>query len=171
MTHYSRAEIGLEPGKGRYRLDPGPVKGIALHWPGDKIRRDTVTEVKTALRAWQQYHMHTKGWSDIAYQIAVDQAGNSYGLRGISYRSAANGDETVNKTHLAFLLVLADGEEPSQAMIATVTRKVAQAQRRFKKTLAVVGHQDVRKDPTACPGSAVMRYVKNRRFEPPKEKK
>lgn len=169
MTFYSRNDWGArppEPGPGL--LTPGRVKGIALHWPAMAGRLDTVPEVKAALRSWQAYHMDTHGWSDIAYQSAVDQLGNVYKLRGLSHQSGANGDTETNETFGALLLVLAIGEKPSPAMVAAVQRRVADFRHRFPKGTRIVGHQDIRPEPTSCPGPAVMGLIHAGRFRPTK---
>lgn len=82
MTYYSRNEWGARPRRAAYDFGGSNVDGIALHWPGDGNRRTTVAEVKAALRGWQDYHMDGRGWSDIAYQEAVDQDGNVYSFAG-----------------------------------------------------------------------------------------
>lgn len=166
MTHYSRTEIGLRPTRGRTRLDRADVEGVALHWPGTETRYQTAAGVMAALRGWQRLHMDTNGWSDIAYQLAFDQHGNTYGLRGLRYRSGANGDTDVNERYGAFLLVLAIGEQPTPAMIAAVTKKVGRFFHLFPDAARVVGHLDVRPEPTACPGPAVMRLIHSNAFTP-----
>lgn len=171
MTHYSRHETGLRPAEGRYRLSKLLVRGVALHWPAMAQPLDTVAEVMAALRSWQAYHMDVRGWSDIAYQLAVDQQGNTYGLRGMRYRSAANGGTVVNRTHGAFLLVVAPGEQPSEAMAAKVRQLVAEQQALFPLARRVVGHKDVRPEPTACPGPAVSRLITVGAFDPRKATK
>lgn len=165
--HYSREEWGARPPTpGPGLLTPSRVRGIALHWPAMATRLDTVPEVKTALRSWQDYHMDGHGWSDIAYQAAVDQLGNSYQLRGLRHQSAANGDTDVNETYGALLLVLAMGERPSPAMVHAVQRRVARFRELFPNATRIVGHQDIRPEPTSCPGPAVMGLIHAGRFRP-----
>lgn len=155
---FSRKEWGARPPTARYRLNPLEVRGVALHWPGDSIRRHTPDEVKRALRAWQADHMDRRGWSDIAYQEAIDQDGNRYQCRGLRHRSAANGDEDVNRTHGAILLVLAIGEKPSPAMVKEVKARVGRFGHIFG-AIDVVGHRDIRPGPTACPGDQVAALI------------
>jgi len=167
MTRYNRTEWGARdarPGPGR--LTPGRVRGVALHWPGMGGRLDTVPEVMAALRSWQTYHMDTHGWSDIAYQEAIDQLGNSYRLRGLRTQSGANGGTEQNETHGALLLVVAIGEQPSRAMIATTRRRIARFRELYPKGRRILGHQDIRPEPTSCPGPAVMGLIHAGRFRP-----
>src|SRR3546814_16028092 len=83
MTTYSRADWGARPA----RSGPGPlaardVVGLVFHWPAMSKPLRGFAAVSAALRSWQDYHMG-KGWSDIAYPVAVDQDGNRYILRGL----------------------------------------------------------------------------------------
>lgn len=167
MANYSRAGIGLRP----RRRSPGllnknEVIGVALHWPGMSKPIRGVKNVKAALKSWQAYHMDSNKWSDIAYQVAFDQDGNRYALRGWTKMSAANGNTTLNKRYAAFLLVLAPGEEPTAKMKAAVRKEVKKHRKRFKKSKVVVGHGDIRPGGTACPGSPTHNAIKRGAFEP-----
>ena len=166
MTHFNRKAWGARPPEARYRLNPLEVEGVALHWPAIDVPRVNVAQVKAALRSWQRYHMDTHGWSDIAYQIAVDNRGNWYQLRGLRHRSGANGDQDVNERYGAFLLVLAEDERPSPELVAAVRNRIARFRHIFPNAHQILGHQDVRPDPTSCPGPLVMDYIHRGRFEP-----
>lgn len=175
MTSYSRAEWGARPPEARYELDPDQVNGVALHWPGVPNPLRNVAQVKAALRGWQNLHMDTDtiaegGASDIAYQIAIDNRGNTYQLRGLRHRSGANGGTDVNLDYGAFLLVLAAGEQPSAALVATVQNRIQRFRHIFPRGLQIVGHQDVRPEPTACPGPLVMSLIRRGVFEPKEPK-
>jgi len=129
--------------------------------------------VASALRGWQNYHMDVRGWSDIAYQIAIDQAGRAWTLRGLNIRSAANGDADVNLRFGAFLLVLAPGEQPSAAMIATTKGVIVDFRKRFPSArLQPYGHRDVRprnsagEQTTDCPGPIAEALIQSGKFTP-----
>jgi hypothetical protein len=167
MTVYSRAAWGARPA----RLGPGPlsareVVGFVFHWPAMAKPVRGFKAVAAALRAWQDYHMDDHGWSDIAYQVAVDQDGNRWILRGLDTQSAANGDEDLNDELGAILLILAPGEEPSDAMIREVRRVVADHRRLFPNSDVLIGHNEVRPEGTACPGPIVQRHLEKGTFEP-----
>ena len=166
MTVYSRADWGARSAPAAEPLDASRVVGLAFHWPAMSKPLRGVAAVSAALRGWQAYHMDRKGWRDIAYQVAVDQDGNRYTLRGLDGQSGANGDEDVNRRYGAVLLVLAPGEEPTPAMVREVQNVVADHRRLFARSKALVGHQDVRPEATACPGPAVMRLLSEGVFEP-----
>lgn len=162
---YSRAEWGARPA----RSGPGPLYGsnvesIALHWPAMSHPIRGVEKVKAALRGWQNFHMDTRGWSDIAYQEAVDQDGNRYVLRGLDTQSGANGNEAVNKANGAVLLVLAPGEHPTPAMVKAVREVVADHRELFRNSRGVKGHSDMRE--TTCPGPIALALIRAGEFEP-----
>lgn len=166
MTTYGRADWGARPA----RSGPGPlaaldVVGLVFHWPAMKTPLRGFDAVAEALRGWQAYHM-SKGWSDIAYQVAVDQDGNRWNLRGLDTQSAANGDTDVNDEFGAVLLILAPGEEPTPKMIREARRVVVDHRLLFRKSDALLGHGEVRPEPTACPGPVVQRHLELGTFEP-----
>lgn len=172
MTRYNRKWWGARPPKARTKLNPANVVGIALHWPAMKLPITTTEGVRSALKAWQSYHMDGRDWSDIAYQEAIDQRGNSYQLRGLRAQSAANGDTDVNERYGALLLILGPDEEPSEAMIRTVQRRIRRHRRIFPNSRRIVGHGQIRPEPTECPGPHIQRAIDRGVFDPtPKESK
>lgn len=165
MSRISRKQWGARrrrhhPG----RLDPSDVRGIVLHWPAMSGRVHTAAGAIASLRGWQNYHMDTHGWSDIAYQEAIDQLGNVYVLRGLKNRPAANGTTTTNGQYGALLLIVGPGEEPSAAMIAAVRRRVARHRELFPSSRRIVGHGDLKA--TTCPGNVVRDHIADGTFEP-----
>lgn len=166
MTFLTRADWGARPPRqGPGPLDPLDVIGIALHWPAmaKPLRGDAVS---AALRSWQDYHMDTRGWSDIAYQEAIDQDGNVYELRGLHTQSGANGDTDVNEEYGALLLVLAPGELPTPELMTATRARIARHRTLFPQSRRVVGHQQIRPEPTACPGPIVQKLIDADRFNP-----
>ena len=170
VEYLPRSAWGAAPvdGSGSAPLDPDQVRGVALHWPGTESHTPIASyeAVASALRGWQEYHQNGRGWSDIAYQVAVDQTGRAWTLRGFTTRSAANGDATMNAQYGAILLVLVQGEAPSAAMKATTREVVADFRRRYPEGTAVKAHADVRPEPTDCPGPAATAALRRGEFTP-----
>ena len=159
-----------EPGPGD--LTVSRVEGVVLHWPGMGNRRlDSQAEVASALRGWQNYHMDDRGWSDIAYQAAVDQAGRAWTLRGLREQSGANGNNDVNERFGAVLLVVGTGEQPSPEMISTTREVVRDFRELYPAGTAIKPHSAVRPAGTDCPGDAVRALIESRAFEPGKPAK
>lgn len=172
VTYLPRSAWRARASRGGVALSPSVVQGEALHWPGmakpiNAAGAAGQARVASALRGWQNYHMDGRGWSDIAYQIAIDQAGRAWTLRGLNIRSGANGDAHVNLLYGAFLLVLAPGEKPSAAMIATTKGVITDFRKRFPKARAKpYGHRDVRAAGTDCPGPLAYAAIQAGTFTP-----
>ncbi|GAA0959175.1 hypothetical protein GCM10009554_72470 [Kribbella koreensis] len=154
---------------------PGPgnllaarVRGVAIHWPGTGTTTPIHSQasVASALRGWQAFHMDDRGWSDIAYQVAVDQSGRAWTLRGLREQSGANGDVAVNQQYGAILLVLVTGEQPTAAMKATTRAVVADFRRLYPRGTTIVPHSAIRPDPTDCPGPAARAAITRGDFNP-----
>jgi hypothetical protein len=165
MPTISRAQWGAKATPAADPLSAVEVVGIAVHWPAMAKSLRGVPAVSAALRSWQAYHL-SKGWRDIAYQVAVDQDGNRYILRGLDGVSAANGDTDTNRRYGAVLVVLAPGEAPTPAMLDELRRVVADHRRLFPKSTRVVGHKDIRPEPTACPGPVMESIINSGLLEP-----
>lgn len=170
VTYLPRSAWGARPARGANSLVPSEVENTAFHWPGMSVKIDAAGDigkrrVASALRSWQAYHMDVKKWSDIAYQMAVDQAGRVWTLRGINVRSGANGDGTVNRKYGAILLVLGPGEKPSAAMVASSRALVADYRKRYAKMpVKPTTHSAVRPAGTDCPGSAARAMINGGQF-------
>jgi hypothetical protein len=167
----TRDAWGARPPEAKVSLVRSQVKGTAIHWPGMTGRIDAAgavgqRRVASALRGWQDYHMDTRGWRDIAYQAAVDQAGRKWTLRGLNLQSGANGNEAVNDAYGAILLVLGPGEEPSAAMKSTVQEVIAEFRRLFPAALLIRPHSAVRPEGTDCPGDRARACIARGDFTP-----
>jgi hypothetical protein len=156
------------PNGGPGNLTVSRVEGAVIHWPGTGSTSviHSKAAVASALRGWQNYHMDTRGWSDIAYQIAVDQAGRAWTLRGLRTQSGANGDTDVNERYGAILLILVTGEQPSAAMKATTRAVIADFRRIYSRGTAIRPHSAVRPEPTDCPGDPARAAIARGEFTP-----
>jgi hypothetical protein len=177
MTYVSRAQIGLRPPESSRSLVPSQVKNTAFHYPGTPKPINAVgaagfARVCSALRGWQKYHMDSRGWSDIAYCLGIDQVGRKYTLRGINIRSAANGGTQVNLEYGAVLLILGNDEEPSAAMAKAAREVMGDYRVRFSKIpRRPTWHGAIRPggsatDPsTICPGKRAITQIKAGKFD------
>jgi hypothetical protein len=143
---------------------------VAIHWPGsgETDSFDSDREVADALRGWQAFHMDGRGWSDIAYQRAFSQDGDTWELRGLRTQSGANGDQSANEAYGAFLLILIEGEQPSAAMRAAVRESVLEFRKIYGNDAAEIRpHSAVRPGGgTDCPGPAARAAIARGDFEP-----
>jgi len=94
----SRADLGLRPPRSR-SLNIHPAKGgCTLHWGGAGSRIDDHGDCERIWKAWQDFHMDTRGWVDIAY--CVDEQTEILtqdGWRG--YRDLRAGDIALTLEH------------------------------------------------------------------------
>lgn len=143
------------------------VLGFAVHWPGTTVRIGTPSRksVASRLEGYRRHHVSVRGWSDIAYQVAFDPSGRVWDCRGIKWRSAANGSDRGNDSYGAVLLLLGPGDPVTDDMLNAVRdwRRYKWLQR-YPGATKVVGHQDIRPDPTACPGPASQALVASGAF-------
>lgn len=169
-----RSAWGARPPKsGPGLLTPSRVKGVAIHWPGsgETDSFDSDGEIAAALRGWQAFHMDSRGWSDIAYSVAVSQDGDVWTLRGLREQSGANGCNETNEAYVAILLILIAGEQPSEAMKASVRDVVADVRTIYGNDAAEIKpHSVVRRvcetGGTDCPGPAATAAIVRGDFEP-----
>lgn len=156
------------PNGGPGNLTVSRVQGAVIHWPGTGTTTGihSYAAVASALRGWQNYHMDDRGWSDIAYQVAVDQAGRAWTLRGLRVQSGANGNNDLNERYGAVLLILVTGEQPTAAMKATTRGVIADFRRIFPGGTAIRPHSAVRPDGTDCPGPAARAAIARGDFTP-----
>lgn len=170
VDYLPRSAWNAAPAKaGPGPLTPSRVRGVVVHWPGSSETDsfDSRAEVAAALRGWQRYHQEERDWSDIAYQVAVDQAGRAWTLRGWRTQSGANGNNDLNETYGALLLVLVAGEEPSEAMKRTVRAVVADFRSIYGTDADEIRpHSAVRPDGTDCPGPAAREAIVRGEFDP-----
>lgn len=171
LNYFPRSAWNARASKGPKHLNATGLLGTALHWPGMGNRAlFAQDDVAHALRGWQDYHMDDRGWSDIAYQVAVDQAGRAWQLRGLTTRSGANGDEDANLAYGAILLVLGTGQTPTGALINTTRQVIADFRRLYPKATAIKPHSWVRThytgEGTDCPGDAARGLIAAGQFEP-----
>ena len=149
-------------------LASADVLGLAIHWPGTTgpIGDPGERSIVSRLEGYRRFHTAAppvgRGWADVAYNVAVDQAGRVWDLRGIAYRSAANGTQALNARWVAVLVLLGPGEQPSAKMLDALrwlrSRVVL---KRYPGASRVVGHKDIRPDPTACPGPLMTAHIRS----------
>lgn len=110
----SRADLGLrKPTSVSYNINPSRG-GATPHWGGSSPIIRTHADCENTWRGWQDFHMNTRGWADIAYNAGFCQHGYALAGRGLGVRSAANGTNDGNYRFHAFVWVGGKGMKPSQ---------------------------------------------------------
>lgn len=152
----SRAEAGLrKPRSISHNIKPGDG-GCALHYGGPAQKITDHSQCARRWKAWQDYHMDTHGWADIAYTLGVCNHGYVLAGRGAGVRTAANGTNTGNYTHYAICWIGGEGETPTQVALdafewATLELRKAGAGKSVKS------HSYFK--PTGCPGDPLKRHA------------
>lgn len=94
---HNRSALGLRAPRSISRnITP---RHLTAHYAGDSVwkgRTPDHNRCASIWRAWQDFHMNGRGWSDIAYNSGVCPHGHRFEGRGASVRSAANGTNTGN---------------------------------------------------------------------------
>lgn len=140
--------------------------GVAYHWPGTTAAIIGVqTQAATAqrLREYRNFHVTGRGWRDIGYNFAFDQAGRVWMLRSTTWggnlvgaHCASTTNPRANHKYVGCLLILGADEAPSAAMLAAIndwywTRFLPRWPGRTDNR----GHGQVPGASTSCQGSAV----------------
>ena len=153
---HSRADWGAQPPKRSAKLTPSKTGIVDVHWPGSKghLARDRAG-VAAALRGWQIFHMKTRGWSDIAYNIAVDLAGEVWELRGWD---AVDGGVASRSDDVTILLIMGDQDQMTDVMKSSTLWVMAEWERRLGRKLRRTHHSALTQ--TDCPGPEATAWSK-----------
>lgn len=130
---------------------------VTLHHSGVELGANRHAPAR--LRGHQRFHQD-QGWSDIAYHIGVDAAGNVYELRDPSRA----GDTFTDYDPTNHYLILCEGnydiERPTDAMLDTVARVIADGSQRYGiDPSSLTGHRDHAGTP--CPGEHLYRELES----------
>lgn len=113
----SRADAGLRAPKSVSKNINAASGGVALHYggPATNLNPDNHGECVHLWKQWQDFHMDSRGWSDIAYTMGVCDHGYAFAGRGAGVRTAAQGTNDGNQRYYAVVWLGGEGEEPTQA--------------------------------------------------------
>lgn len=157
---FDRFRSDWEPAK--HPVDGPPfrswlVNTIAIHYTADnRIPAD----VPQYLANIQTAYLSRRGYS-IGYNVAIDQHGICWELRGTTYKCAAN--KGYNDMTFAVLMLVDGQNEANPAMIARIRQLVGDV-RRICPDSKIVGHRDI--GSTACPGVGLYSQLVSGVFEP-----
>ncbi len=109
----TRAEWDARPATSIKHLDAS--FGATRHWEGPHMGDFPHQSCPAKVRGIQNYHMDSKGWTDIAYTGVVCPHGYVYEGRGLLVRTAANGTTEGNETAYAFCYLGGEGDPFTEA--------------------------------------------------------
>ena len=169
MAYYSRSSW-TSAGKGGTALKGTgrTMTTIYIHYPGSggTIGKASVASTKSRLEGYRRQHKNGNGWADIAYNVAVDQSGNVWELRGIDRQSGANGGTASNRSGQAILVLVGNNEAPTAECVAGIKDAVRRIRAVHPKAKTIRGHQQSPDASTACPGAHLMKLVRSGGLEP-----
>jgi hypothetical protein len=156
-------------------LSGSKLRGVAIHWPGttqDIIGDPGQESIASRIRSYRNFHVNTRGWSDIGYNFAIDQAGRVWMLRSTSWAGnrvgahcASQANPDANHEYVGVLLILGDQEQPSAKMIAAFNDWY---RNRFLPVWMgrtdVRGHGKVPGASTSCPGGRALTLIASGAF-------
>jgi peptidoglycan hydrolase-like protein with peptidoglycan-binding domain len=135
---------------------PGPVYGIAYHYEGPTMGVFDHSRCAGKVRGIQDFHMDTRGWSDIAYTAVICPHGFIFEGRWAGVRTAANGTNSGNDHFYALCFLGGVGDpfpiEGKRAFVdATAWLRINSAGNDIKP------HSWFK--PTSCPGDAIRDWI------------
>lgn len=145
----TRAQWGARRPKSVSRnVDPSRG-GLGVHYGGSGTAPATHAGCIARWQSWQDFHMDTRGWVDIAYSFGFCQHGYVFGGRGFGVRTAANGTDDGNSRFLAACWVGGAASTPSRQALDALEWITAEV-RRLGAGTQVRPHRWFK--PTDCPG-------------------
>ncbi|MGY0057665.1 peptidoglycan-binding domain-containing protein [Streptomyces sp. LZ34] len=142
----SRERWGARPPWDVVKVPASERTGFVVHY--------SAASPTQTVRAIQNYHMDSNGWSDIGYNFLVDQAGRLYEGRGWQNEGAHT--LHYNRTHIAVCFIGADGDATPEAK-RSIRSLYAATNNKIGKTLSTTYHSAL--GSTACPGNDLRSWV------------
>jgi hypothetical protein len=153
----TRAQLNMRrPRSVSRNISPGGG-GAAVHWGGPRQNIGTHAQCEQTWRAWQNYHMNTHGWADIAYTTGFCNHGYALAGRGLGVRTAANGTNAGNNAYYAFTWIGGQGNTPTQAAVDALEWLIHNA-RQNGAGRRVRPHRDF--TGSSCPGDVFFRHAR-----------
>lgn len=145
-------------------LSASQVTGIVIHYPGDAaVTRKGLSQTRNGalLRGYRRYHLTGRGWPDIGYCYAVDQAGTCWTLAGnrVAAHSATEADPTANHTNIGVLFIVGNNEAPTPEAVQAFRELRAHLLKTFPRATRLRGHRQVTGASTSCPGNALINLI------------
>lgn len=157
----TRAELKMRPPKSISRNINPSLGGVAAHYGGSGPNPVPTTHDKCqdTWRGWQNYHMDTHGWADIAYTSGFCNHGIVLAGRGYGIRTAANGTNDANYKYYAFVWIGGGSAEPNQLAYDALDWLVNDARKNGGAGPVVAPHSEFYA--TSCAGKFISPYARS----------
>src|SRR5688500_348547 len=96
MTTYLPRSAWTDTARGGSALSGSKLIGCSVHYPASGLvtmADFTREQIAARLRGYRDFHVNTRGWSDIGYQVGIDGQGRVWDLRGIDRVPAASASD------------------------------------------------------------------------------
>jgi LysM repeat protein len=141
------------------RMRDGQVTEMTVHYTGAPRVGRSPDQIAAFIKSIERNHLgRGPSMSAVGYNFAIDKFGRIWELRGWDYKNAANGTSSNNYSFSVCLLIGVEDNQPTNEMIRALQELYRLGCERFKRRLAVKGHQEHK--PTACPGPAIMALIR-----------
>lgn len=147
----TRTEWGAAPARSIERVPWAARTGIMIHY--------SAATASQSVRDIQRYHMETRGWSDIGYNMLIrSTTGTIYEGRGLDVLGAhCKGYNTPN-----IGICVIGSDDPGRQDVSDTAREslrwlVAYIRRRAGRPLPILGHRD--RGSTQCPGDELYAWA------------
>lgn len=158
----SRSQASLRPPRSISRNIAPQEGGVTAHYAGGPQRISPLLQGHTRCvnlwRAYQNHHMDTNGFADIAYTGGYCQHGYVFAGRGSGIRTAANGTNSGNYRFYAVCWIGGEGEAPTAAAFAALAWWIRELRRAAAAGKRVVPHSWHKG--TGCPGWPITTKIK-----------
>lgn len=156
----TRADLGMRsPRSVSYNIQPEKGGG-AKHYGGATGPPSDHADCIKRWLSWQNYHMDTHGWVDIAYTGGYCDHGYAFPGRGFGVRTAANGTNDSNDRYYAYTWIGGGSATPTQAALDALDWWFEEGRKAGNAGSEVRNHSDFK--PTACPGDPLRGYTPNK---------
>ncbi|MFD0774287.1 N-acetylmuramoyl-L-alanine amidase [Streptomonospora algeriensis] len=148
QTHLrERSEWGARAPRSREHVPWDARTEFVVHHSAEPAMR--------TVRSIQDFHMDDRGWSDIGYNLLVDDAGNAYEGRGWQVLGAHAIGHNTSGVGVCYI----GQDSPTPAAKAAIRALYDEANQRAGRRLEAKGHRDVNE--TSCPGDHLHTWVHN----------
>ncbi|MET0785493.1 MAG: hypothetical protein ABWY25_02150 [Paenisporosarcina sp.] len=132
----------------------GPSTG---HWNGPQIPVVDHSKCAAQVRGVQNFHMDSRGWSDIAYNFVICPHGYTFEGRGLNVINGANGTNTANRTSHAIMWLAGKDNPFTDAEKIEFRECVKYVDDNTMAPDSAVGHRDHKS--TECPGNERYNWI------------
>lgn len=163
MKFISRSDMGWPATAAR--VQPEKPKGVKVHYEGDEVPAMEHSRCVSHWTSIRNSHLANKeeNYSDVAYNLAVCQHGYILEGRGAGHQTGANGNQSLNRSHYAIVVLIGGATKPSAAAVEALKEAILYLRQRGAGN-EIKGHKDG--FATECPGGPLYSLVQSGALEP-----